>query len=146
RFLVVVSAISFLLPVPAFAGDLQIKVIDPNSAAVAGAQVSIYRGDESAPIQVRTTSGAGVATFDVDSSPSLRVEVLAPGFARAQNKLESPYLTVRLQIASASETVVVTSTRSPVPEQETASSVSVLAPDELTTMQPLYLGDALRFL
>ena len=53
-------AISFLLFVPAaFAGEFQIKVIDPHSAAVAGAQVFVYRAEDSAPAQVRSTSGEG---------------------------------------------------------------------------------------
>src|SRR5882757_7228331 len=40
RFLVVLLVIFFLLSVPAvFASELQIKVLDPHSAAVAGAQV-----------------------------------------------------------------------------------------------------------
>jgi hypothetical protein len=148
RSLVVRFAISLLLFVPAFAGELQIKVLDPHSAAVAGAQVSLYRAGESAPLQVRTTSGEGLAIFNADTSAPLRVEVLAPGFAAARADVESSAstATVALQVASASETVIVTATRSPAPEQETASSVSLLTSDEITTMLPVAFSDALRFL
>jgi len=149
RFLAFLSLVFPLTFVPAaLAGELHIKVLDPHSAAVAGAQVALYRASESAPLQVRTTSGEGVATFNVEPSVPLSVEVLAPGFApaRADVQSSSSTATVTLRVASASETVVVTATRSPAPEQETASSVSLLTGDELATMQPGSFGDALRFL
>jgi len=149
RSLVVFFVVLFLLSVPAvLAGELQIKVLDPHSAAVAGAEVSVYRAGESAPIQVRTTSGEGIATFNVENSTPLRVEVLAPGFAVARAEVQPSFsaATVKLEVASASETVIVTATRTPAPEQETASSVSLLTSDELTAMQPVSFGDALRFL
>ena len=142
-------AISFLLFVPAaFAGEFQIKVIDPHSAAVAGAQVFVYRAEDSAPAQVRSTSGEGIAILNVESAKPLRVEVLAPGFAvgRADVPPSSSVVTVSLSVANASETVVVTATRTLVPEGETASSISLLTSDDLNTMQPGSFGDALRFL
>ena len=142
RCLVVRFAISLLLSVPAaFAGELHVKVVDPRSASVAGAQVSLYRAGESAPLQVRTTSGEGLATFNVDTSAPLSVEVLAPGFAAARKDVpaSSSTATVGLQLASASEIVIVTATRSPAPEQGTASSVSLLTGDQITTMQPVVI-------
>ena len=138
--------------------DLHIKVVDPHSAAVAGAQVSIYRQGEAGPLQVRSTSGEGEARFHLDSATGLRAQVLAPGFAVAWSDVEnasslSPLssktlirLQIALQIAAASETVVVSATRTPAPEQETASSVSLLSGDAIETMQPTSGADALRFL
>jgi vitamin B12 transporter len=138
--------------------DLHIKVVDPHSAAVAGAQVSIYRQGEAGPLQVRSTSGEGEAIFHLDSATGLRAQVLAPGFAVAWSDVEnasslSPLssktlikLQIALQIAAASETVVVSATRTPAPEQETASSVSLLSGDAIETMQPTSGADALRFL
>jgi vitamin B12 transporter len=149
RSLVFLLTGSLLLVVPAaLAGELHIKVVDPHSAAVAGAQVSLYRRDESALLEVRTSSGEGVAAFNVTASTPLRVEVLAPGFAVARKDVAPPYsvVTVMLQLATASETVVVTATRTPAPEQETAASVSLLNGGEIETMQPASFGDALRFL
>src|SRR5258708_3738962 len=146
RFLVFVG---FLISMPAaLAGELRIKVVDPHSAAVAGALVSAYRAGEASPLQIRASSGDGVALFDVDTSSSLRVEVLAAGFAVARIDVpaSSSSATVELKVASASEIVVVTATRTLLPEQETASSVSVLSTGELGTMQPKSFGDALRFL
>ena len=135
--------------------DLRIKVVDPHSAAVAGAQVSIYRQGETSPLQVRSTSGEGEAIFHLDNAAGLRAQVLAPGFAVAWSDVKSPSslssatlikLQIALQIAAASETVVVSATRTPAPEQETASSVSLLSGDTIETMEPTSGADALRFL
>src|ERR1700682_1102943 len=101
--------VGFLLSVPAaLAGELRIKVVDPHSASVAGALVSVYRAGEAAPLQVRASSGDGVALFDVDTASALRVEVLAAGFAVARIDVpsSSSTATVELRVASASETVV----------------------------------------
>lgn len=132
----------------AFAADLRVKVVDPHSAAVAGAQVFVYRTGESAPLQVRTTSGDGEVLLRVDNGAAVRVQVLAPGFAASWSEVEKSFaaVTVQLRVAAASETVVVTATRTPAPEQETASSVSLLSGDQIETMQPVSFGDALRFL
>jgi len=133
--------------------DLRIKVVDPHSAAVAGAQVSIYRKDEASPLQVRSTSGEGEAIFHLDYAIGLRAQILAPGFAVAWSDVKNSSasatlikLQIALQIATASETVVVTATRTPAPEQETASSVSLLSGAAIETMQPTSGADALRFL
>src|SRR3981081_4273754 len=63
--------------------DLHIKVVDPHWAAVAGAQVSIYRHGEASPLQVRSTSGEGEAIFRLDNATRLRAQVLAPGCSLA---------------------------------------------------------------
>jgi outer membrane cobalamin receptor len=133
----------------AFAADLRVKVVDPHSAAVAGAQVSIYKQGESVPLQVRNTSGEGEAVFRWDGATGVRAQVLAPGFAAAWadvDRSSSSPLVVKLQVAAASETVVVTATRTLAPEQETASSVTLLSGDTIETMQPASFADALRFL
>src|ERR1700681_4237594 len=87
--------------------DLHIKVVDPHSAAVAGAQVSIYRQGEASPLQVRSTSGEGEAIFHLDNAIGLRAQVLAPGFAVAWSEVEnssSSAMLIKVQIAAASET------------------------------------------
>ncbi len=143
-------AASFLA-VAASAADFQVKVVDPHSAAVAGAQVLLYSGSESTPLQVRITAGDGQAMFRLDNHGPLRIQVLAPGFAEAwadspsQGK-ESSTIELRLHLARASETVVVSATRTPVPEHDTAASVSLLRSDQLETMLPVSSSDALRFL
>src|SRR3982074_2300563 len=84
--------------------DLHIKVVDPHSAAVAGAQVSIYRQGEARPLQVRSTSGEGEAIFHLDNATGLRAQVLAPGFAVAWSDVtnSSAATLITLQVATAS--------------------------------------------
>ena len=140
-----------LLATASFAADLHVKVVDPHSASVAGAQVSVFRPAASTPLQVRTTAGDGEVTFRVDNSLTLRIQVLAPGFAKSwvdspSAGKESSHVVVRLQLARTSETVVVSATRTPVPQEETAASVSLLSSQQLETMQPVSSSDALRFL
>ena len=148
RCRVSLSVVFLLLCVPAFAADLHVKVVDPHDAAVAGAQVAIYRSSESIPLSVGITSGEGEALFRVDSRIALRLHVLAPGFAAAWVEVEpssTAPIVVKLHLAMASETVVVTATRAPAPEQETATSISLLNGNEITAMQPASFADALRF-
>src|ERR1700746_4212833 len=73
-------ALLSVMPVAAFAADVKLRVVDPNSAAVPGAQVSIFLADESTPLATAITAGDGTATLASLSNGSYRVEVLAPGF------------------------------------------------------------------
>jgi len=148
-----VFALFAVAPFRAFASDLHIKVVDPHSAIVVGAQVSIYRENTATPLEIRNTSSDGEALFHLDlgdlhDKSGLRVRILAPGFAETWSDLKASAqsLVVSLAMAPASETVVVTATRTAAPEQETASTVSVLTSDQLEAMQPVSLADALRFL
>jgi len=142
-------AFSILLTA-ASATELKIKVVDPRTAAVAGAQVSLLPQGSSVPFGLQTTSGEGLATFTGLPAGRYSVQVLAPGFA-PQNKQEilisrDSSVTVQLTVATPIETVVVSATRWPVSEQETGSSVATLETGQLQTMQPVSASDALRFL
>ena len=55
-------------------------------------------------------------------------------------------VTVPLQLAVQTETVVVTATRTPVPGDESGASVDTLSGAQLDTMRPVAANDALRFL
>jgi outer membrane cobalamin receptor len=145
---------SFLLLVSlsvASAADLKVKVIDPQSAAVAGAQVSLVV--KSTSPKIATTSAEGLATFtgliasDL-SSGVYRIQVLAPGFALHTSDVTAPHeiITVQLHLAPASETVVVAATRTPALAEETGASISTLENPQLETMQPTAASDAIRFL
>src|SRR5277367_3987605 len=77
------SFLIFVVLAVASAADLKVKVIDPQSAAVAGAQVTLL-GTESAisSAKIATTSAEGIATFPgLSTHYQLQVQVLAPGFA-----------------------------------------------------------------
>ena len=132
----------------ALAGDLKVKVLDPQSAVVAGAQVNVLQPNSSAPLDVATTGADGTATARNIPSTPLRVRVLAPGFAPTTVDVEAPRepLTVQLRLATLAETVVVSGTLSPMPEQESEVSISALNRDQLLVMNPVSASDAMRFL
>ena len=149
------SFLFFVFLAAASAADLKVKVIDPQSAAVAGAQVSLCSKGTEAPLKVASTSAEGIATFGDVKSPALssgdyRIQVLAPGFAPQTSDLDaaahSDVITIQLHVAMASETVVVTATRTPLPTAETGASISTLENSQLETMQPVSSSDAVRFL
>jgi vitamin B12 transporter len=139
----------FFIPVAAIAADLTIRVVDPNSAAVPNAQVSIFSRESSTPLAVLTTSAEGKAFISGWQAGAYRVQVLAPGFSPATVDVSLPQsslISMTLAVAKVSETVVVTAARTPLPLQDAASSVSTLESDQLETMQPVAVADAVRFL
>jgi outer membrane cobalamin receptor len=144
---VLVSFTSCLLLATAFADQLKIKVVDPQSAAVAGAELILLQSGTSSPIAVANTAADGTAILTVTAKAHYRLKVLAPGFAEQQISIptESP-LVVPLQLATAGETVVVTATRTPVTEGETATSVSAVDEEQIVLMQPFAASDLMRFL
>src|SRR5450755_4077455 len=131
----------------AFAADLKVKVVDPQGAAVAGAQVSVVRMDDGKILASQTTSAEGFAVLGMPGAGNYRVQVLAPGFAAETVEVSSQSeLAVNLRLATASETVVVTATRTPVAGEASGSGVDVLSGAQLTTMRPTAVSDAVRFL
>ena len=145
-FHIVVSVISLLAV--ASAAEIKIKVVDPQSAVVAGAQVVLLPRGGDTPVAVATTSAEGLAAFPGVTSNTYRVQVLAPGFAVESTDLPSgnDLVTVRLRLAAAAETVVVTATRSPVAREQAGADVATLSAAQLETMQPIASDDAIRFL
>ncbi len=145
----VASAVSLVLlfSVAAAAADLKIKVVDPQSAAVAGAQVSLVRATEKIPA-TQMTSAEGMAVLHVSGTGPYRVKILAPGFAAETVEVPSQAetFTVTLHLATAAETVVVSATRTPVADEAAGADVDSLSGAELTTMQPVAANDAVRFL
>lgn len=138
---------TLLLLQAAWAADITIKVVDPQSAVVPGASVLLLRSGTATPLAVQSTSGNGVARFSGLASGSYEVRVLAPGFAPLTAPANSPgEATLQLRIAAATQNVVVSATRTPVPSEETGAEVSSLSAGELRTMQPVNEADALRFL
>src|SRR5580700_6568826 len=148
------SFLFFVALAAASAADLKVKVIDPQSAAVAGAQVSLSTKGKDARLKIVTTSAEGIAAFVDLSSGTYQIQVLAPGFALLTTDLDVPsqshavtnQFTIQLRLASASETVVVTATRSPALAEETGASISTLENAQLETMKPVDAADAVRFL
>lgn len=132
-----------------FGADLKIKIVDPHSGGVAGAQVSLQPSGDSTPLAVLSTSGEGVVSLNGLSDGQYRLQVLAPGFAPLTSDITVPQpstFTVHLAVAGTSEIVVVTATRTPFPEQESGASVSTLESGQLEVMQSVAASDAVRFL
>jgi vitamin B12 transporter len=124
-----------------------IKVVDPQSAAVSGAQLQLLRPNDSKVLASQISSPEGVATFQPPAAGPFQIKVLAPGFAAETVDVSSPSeLTVRLRLATAAETVAVSATRTPVPGEASGADTDTLNGDQLITMQPTAAADAIRFL
>jgi vitamin B12 transporter len=148
RFSRILASVAVLLAV-ASAAELKIKVVDPQSATVSGAQVELHEKGNATPAGVEITSAEGLAVFHGIGTGPYRVRVLAPGFAAQTTDVsssESGVLTIQLHLAPVAETVVVSATRSPVPIEAAAADVESLSGGQLETMHPVAANDALRFL
>src|SRR6202022_3931395 len=136
------------LATAASAGELKVKVVDPQSAAVPGAQVLLLKHNGAAQ-HTATSAGDGTVSFENVPPGEYQVQILAAGFARlALNVTASraDSITAQLQLAAATEVVVVTATRTPVPAAESGASVALLDAAELLVMQPIDPSEAPRFL
>jgi len=147
RFFRILTCVICLLAA-ASAAEIKIKVVDPQSAVVAGAQVVLIPQRSTIPAAVAATSAEGLVVFRDVAAGSYRVQVLAKGFAAATTNLSSDadITTVKLRLAAAAETVVVTATRTPVPTEAAGADVETLSGSQLETMQPVAASDAIRFL
>src|SRR5258708_14481094 len=138
----------FAFVAAASAAELKVKVVDPQSAAVAGAEVSLLKNNGAA-LHTATATGDGTVSFENVPAGDYQVQVLAPGFASLSISVTIPHpdpLTAQLQLAPATEVVVVTGTRTPVTAAESGASVALLDAAQLQVMQPIDASDALRFL
>lgn len=137
---------------PALASELTIKIVDPLGAAVAGAQVELFSEGSSRPAAVATASAQGSITFSQVPAGTLRVHVLAAGFAEAWQTLaragasQENQISVSMKLSVANEMVVVSATRTPLATDESGASISTLSAAELDTIRPISAADALRFL
>jgi vitamin B12 transporter len=132
-----------------FAADFKVKVVDPNSSAIGSAQVSLSPVEQSTLVGVLLTSAEGLASFTGIADGPYRLQVLVPGFAPQTVNVTVPQASVflvKLNVAGATEIVVVTATRTPVSEQDSGASVSTLEAGQLQVMQPVAAADAIRFL
>jgi hypothetical protein len=148
RFFGIFISVVFLLAA-ASAADIKLKVVDPQSAAVAGAQVELFRADSSIPAAIQTTSAEGLAVFRGLDAASYRARILAAGFAEQTEDIPSSNsepLTLSLRLAPATETVNVSATRTLVPSSVAGGDVEILNAGQLEVMRPVAADDALHFL
>jgi vitamin B12 transporter len=127
--------------------EIKIKVVDPQDAAVAGAQVQL--SGKPGP-SVQKSSAEGIAIFREASSKSnsYLVQVLAPGFAVETLDISpsEEVVTIKLHLATAAETVIVTATRTLAESNSAGADVDILSSGQLEAMQPAAAADAVRFL
>jgi len=141
--------LGLVLSAAASAAELKVKVVDPQSATVAGAQVSLVcpAGESKVLLATRNTAADGTVTLLTPAGRPCQLRVLAPGFAAETIEVSSQgEITVRLHLAIAAETVVVSATRTPVPGEAAGADVDTLPGAQLTSMQPIAANDAMRFL
>ena len=151
RFSSVFASVFFLLAIGLVAiasAEIKIKVVDPQDAVVTGAEVQLLKLGKPVPAAVQSTSAEGLVVFRGEASSSYRIQVLAPGFAAEMVDLSptADVITIKLRLATAAETVVVTATRTPVPSQAAGADVDTLSDQQLEAMQPVAADDAMRFL
>ena len=138
----------------ASADDLKLKVLDPQGAVVSGARIALWRSagnrqpGSGSPLAIQNTSAEGLVMFHDLARGLYHLQVLAAGFAAEPLDVATPaeLISVTLKLAPAAETIVVTATRNPIPEELSGSQVESLSGNELETMQPAAANDALRFL
>ena len=138
-----------LLLAAASASEIQVKVLDPQSKPVLGAQVELLQSDTMRLVGTSTTSAEGVAVLRVSGGEPYRVHILAAGFAPYHSEQIPGFqfpLTVRLRLAPVTQSVIVTATRSPVPGQSAGADVETLSEGQLQTMNSVSASDAIRFL
>lgn len=138
----------FAFVAAASAAELKIKVIDPQSAAVSGAKLLLFEDRIASHPAVELTSAEGFAIFRGVATGPHQLRVLAPGFAVETTAISAGADSdiIQLRLAPASETVVVSATRSPVPGEDAGADVATLNHQQLQVMNPVAADDALRFL
>ena len=148
RVAVFVFGLVFVFGAAASAANLKVKVVDPQSAAVVDAQVLLLRAGEAAVLSAQSTSAEGSVIFRASDSGKYQIKVLAPGFAVqvADVPARAEEVSIQLRLATASETVVVSATRTPVPGESAGADVDTLNNEQLSVMQPVAADDGVRFL
>lgn len=116
-------------------------VVDPQGRPLAGATVILIMPSAT----VRTvTDESGKFEFQSGGS-SAQIHVNVAGFAPAEATAHpGDVLNLQLETATVTQNVVVSATRSAVPEEATASSVRVLSTDQIADTAGLTLDDKLR--
>ena len=142
--------LSLVLSIAALAADVTIKVVDPQSAAVSGAQVALLRmqGDQDPRHTERHRRRKAKPPSNVPAAGSYQVQVLAPGFAAADRSScpnavrrhsEADVSPPHRRLSSSPQLELRFPPRPPAPHVDANT-------DNLETMQPVAASDAVRFL
>ncbi|HSB12324.1 MAG TPA: TonB-dependent receptor [Blastocatellia bacterium] len=146
--MLVLVAITLALHVAAGAQTLKIEgvVTDQNAAPVSGAEVTL--AIKAGKTAVTTTDAEGRFTFNA-SGDGATLTIRARGFATVTRTLNasdqtSSSLRITLEPGSLSEQITVTAARTETRVGDTAASVVVIAPQDISTTSALTVDDALR--
>lgn len=132
-----------------WAADLTVKVTDPQAAVVRGARVTIYHSGSTTPYAFKNTTAEGSAHFPNIPDGSYDVQVLAPGFAPGKASTSVPgeaTLDLKLSVTAEQRNVVVSASRTPLPEDESGAQTASLDGQQIQLLNPVAEADALRFL
>jgi vitamin B12 transporter len=143
------TAVAFFIFVSGlWAADLNVKVLDSQSAVIRGARVTIYQSGSKTPAGLQSTSAEGMAIFANLAGGKYEVQVLAPGFAPETISTEVPgeALSVKLSVTAETRNVVVSASRTPMPEDEGGAQTASLNEAQIQLLNPTATVDALRFL
>jgi vitamin B12 transporter len=124
-------------------------VTDPQSRAVAGASISLLARDGDARMDT-TSDTAGGYRFDRVAAGDYVIQAQAPGFspfAAANVRVvrdRNLQINLPMQIAAASQQVVVTASSTPQTGDETSKAISVVDNSEIDQRDEAQLSEALR--
>ncbi len=131
------------------AAKVNVRVIDPNGAAVQGAEVTLYTRD--GRIRISSLTGDnGVSQFEQLAPGEYLIEAEASGFARAATHVISvarganTSLDLALPLSGVSEQVVVTAQNTAQSVDEVSKAVSIVNAREIEERDESSITDALR--
>ena len=136
-----------LLPIPAVAGPLTGRVVDPSNTPVAGAVVFLVVNG--AATQSMVTDETGRFRLSAPDSGSVELRVAVPGFRGDAIRLSGgseirDLGDLRLAVSAHSEAVLVSAAQVEIPLSEATPSVTVITAAELEAKQLQSVADALR--
>jgi len=142
------SLVFLLLAAPALAGDLTVRVLDPQYASVPGARIELTRGDASWSTSV-VASDVGWYRFEALAPGSYLASASASGFATRVVPLrieadDATEVEIRLELAAVAESVVVTGADRVQRLSDSTKTLSVVDSDEMEARDEYFVPDALR--
>lgn len=133
----------------ATAATINVRVVDPQAAVVANAEVTLYTRDNRIRIKC-LTDRAGNCRFEQLAPGEYLIEAEAIGFARAATHVvrvernAGTSVDISLPLAGVSEQVVVTAQGTAQPVDEVSKAVSVVDSSEIDRRDESAITDALR--
>jgi iron complex outermembrane receptor protein len=142
------SVVLLLFASPVLAGDLTIRILDPQQASVPGARIQLTRGDASWTTSV-VASDAGSYHFEALAPGSYLASASASGFAARVVPVriegdDSAEVEIRLDLAAVSESVVVTGSDRAQRLSESTKTLSVVDSNEMEERDEYFVPEAIR--